>query len=211
MRTATDFNQYYAKPDPWQISRARFRDRVLRRCVKKTVAGRSVLELGCGEGHLTGAIFSSARSVTGVDLSDVAISRAQAKGLANAQFKATDFLNTSFKGFDVIAAIECLYYLTPADQTAFFDKVAREHSGRELILSAPIVGANKFRRYFTHTELMATFASHHMTVTAFHNLNVNRCGVLTTAAAVAARIVPAILDWLPASMIYQRLYKIRIM
>ena len=53
MRTAADFNLYYAAPDPWHISHAQFRDKVLRRCLKPFIRNKSVLELGCGEGHLT--------------------------------------------------------------------------------------------------------------------------------------------------------------
>jgi len=37
MRTAADFNLYYATPDPWHISHAQFRDRVLRRWLKPFV------------------------------------------------------------------------------------------------------------------------------------------------------------------------------
>ena len=170
-----------------------------------------MLELGCGEGHLTEATFSEARTVTGADISDVAIARAKARNLPNARFENIDFLRMPFEGFDIIAALECVYYLSPEEQEAFFEKVAKEHHGKTLILSAPIIGENKFRRYFTNAELMATFARHGMKVEAFHNLNVNRHNALTTAAAVAARIMPAILDWLPAPMIYQRLYIIRMM
>src|ERR1700761_3051702 len=60
MRTAADFNLYYAAPDPWHISHARFRDKVLRRRMRPFIRGKSVLELGCGEGHLTQAIFGKA-------------------------------------------------------------------------------------------------------------------------------------------------------
>src|SRR5882757_2444506 len=77
MRTAADFNLYYAAPDPWHISHARFRDNVLRRYLKPFIRDKSVLELGCGEGHLTQTIFSKARSVVGIDISDVAIARAK--------------------------------------------------------------------------------------------------------------------------------------
>src|SRR5712675_1944723 len=52
MRTTEDFNLYYATPDPWHVARSRFRDRVLRRCLKQFIRDRFVLELGCGEGHL---------------------------------------------------------------------------------------------------------------------------------------------------------------
>ena len=70
MRTAEDFNLYYATPDPWHISRSRFRDRVLRRCLGRFIRDKSVLELGCGEGHLTRAVFGRARSVVGILLAE---------------------------------------------------------------------------------------------------------------------------------------------
>ena len=111
MRTAGDFNLYYATPDPWHVSRSRFRDKVLRRCLGRYIRDKSVLELGCGEGHLTRAIFGRARSVVGIDISDVAIARAKALNLPNARFENADLLQTSFEGYDVIAAIECIHYL----------------------------------------------------------------------------------------------------
>ena len=58
MRTAADFNLFYARPDPWQIEHAKFRDNILRTRLADLVRGRSVLELGCGEGHLTEAILA---------------------------------------------------------------------------------------------------------------------------------------------------------
>ena len=97
MRTAADFNLYYAAPDPWHISQARFRDNVLRRRLKPFIRDKSVLELGCGEGHLTQTIFSKARSVVGIDISDVAIARAKSLNLPNAIFESADFLQASFE------------------------------------------------------------------------------------------------------------------
>ena len=119
MRTAADFNLYYAAPDPWHISHARFRDNVLRRCLKPFIRDKSVLELGCGEGHLTQTIFSKARSVVGIDISDVAIARAKSLNLPNAIFESADFLQASFEGYDVIAAIECVYYLSLESRERF--------------------------------------------------------------------------------------------
>jgi cyclopropane fatty-acyl-phospholipid synthase-like methyltransferase len=84
------------------------------------VTNKAVLELGCGEGHLTASIFRKAARVCGVDISAIAISRATALSLPNASFQASDFLNVSFAGHDVIAAIECIYYLAPEEQEAFF-------------------------------------------------------------------------------------------
>jgi hypothetical protein len=40
------------------------------------------------------------------------------------------FLDAFCEGYGAIAAIECLFYLSPSEQEAFFDKVAREHPAR---------------------------------------------------------------------------------
>jgi predicted TPR repeat methyltransferase len=214
MRTAADFNQFYAaEGDPWHISRARFRDKGLRRSISKFVAGKSVLELGCGEGHLTQSIFSETRMVTGVDISDIAIERAKARNIQNARFENSDFLKISFDGYDVITAIECLYYLAPEEQEAFFEKVAREHGWKIMIMSGPIIGENEHRKYFTHQSLLETFARHGMDVIEFHNLNVYRTTPLANIPAVLVRLPLGdwLLDYLPSSMVYQRSYIIQIM
>src|SRR5262245_44173251 len=111
LRSAGDFDAYYRSPDPWGISKAVRRDKALASIVGPCVVSKSILELGCGEGHLTAAIFRDAQSIKGVDISPVAVSRAMALSLPNASFEAADFLDVSFCGYDVIVAIECLYYL----------------------------------------------------------------------------------------------------
>jgi ubiquinone/menaquinone biosynthesis C-methylase UbiE len=62
LRNAADFDSYYQSPDPWGIGRASRRDRALSRIIGPYVAGKTVLELGCGEGHLTASIFRDAKS-----------------------------------------------------------------------------------------------------------------------------------------------------
>jgi predicted TPR repeat methyltransferase len=216
VRTASDFDAYYAKTDPWRISSARSRDNALRRSVARFVTGKRVLELGCGEGHLTQALFFDAASVKGIDISGVAIERAIGKRLPNATFENLDFLDISYEGYGVIAAIECLYYLSASEQEAFFAKVAREHSGKTLIISCPIIGQNEHRKYFTHKEVLDTLARHGISVIEFHNLNVHRKTprVNRAVANVAAALVRAPfgrlwLNALPDRLIYQRCYVAR--
>ncbi len=208
MRTADDFNRYYATPDPWRISRATFRDRVLRRHLTRAIRNKSVLELGCGEGHLTQAIFHKARSVVAVDISDVAIARAKSLSLRNARFQTADLLETSFGGYDVIAAIECIYYLSRQEQAAFLEKVAREHSGKMLLLSGPIID---YQRYFSHRRLMFAFKTFGFTVVKFHNLSVYWHPLSSRIVANLLKLPLGymLLDWLPERMIYQRLYALR--
>jgi predicted TPR repeat methyltransferase len=184
---------------------------VLRQRLHRFVCGKSVLELGCGEGHLTQAVFSQARAVTGIDISEVAIRRASALHLCNARFENRDFLRTSFEGYDVIAAIECLYYLLPNEQEEFFAKVAREHERKLLIISGPIIGENQHRKYFTHAGLLETFGQHGLSVVEWRNLYVNRIGALRTIAAVLVRLPGCLwlIDWIPKSLVYQRCYVVR--
>ncbi|HEY7845329.1 MAG TPA: class I SAM-dependent methyltransferase [Bradyrhizobium sp.] len=208
MRTADDFNRYYATPDPWGVTRATFRDRVLRRHLTRSTRNKSVLELGCGEGHLTQVVFHKAKSVMAVDISDVAIARAKSLNLRNAGFRTADLLETSFGGYDVIAAVECIYYLSHQEQGAFLDKVARQHSGKLLLLSGPI---NDYQRYFSHRRLMFQFKALGFTVVRFHNLSVYWHPLSSRIVANLLKLPLGyrLLDWLPERMIYQRLYALR--
>jgi SAM-dependent methyltransferase len=212
LRTAADFDSYYQSPDPWGIGRASRRDRALSRVVGPYVAGQDVLELGCGEGHLTASILGGARRVRGVDISAVAIARANARALPNASFQVSDFLNVAFAGYDIITAIECLYYLSPDEQEAFFRKLVREHAGGLVILSGPIIGANEHRSYFTDGVLRTTFARHGLSLIEWRNLNAyRRAGLAATAAAALLRLPlsSALLDRLPERLVYQRCYVAR--
>ena len=208
MRTVDDFNRYYATPDPWGVSRATFRDRVLRRHLTRPTRNRSVLELGCGEGHLTQAVFRRARFVNAVDISDVAIARAKLLNLPHARFQTADLLDISLAGYDVIAAIECIYYLSHEDQILFLKKVAREHAGKLLLLSGPIID---YQRYFGHKRLMYQFKELGFTVVKIRNLSVYWHPVWFRIVANLLKLPLGhmLLDWLPERMIYQRLYVVR--
>jgi len=208
MRTAADFNLYYGTPDPWHVSRSRFRDRVLRRSLTQFIRDRFVLELGCGEGHLTEAVFGKARSVVGVDISDVAIARAQSLELSNARFENADLLQISYKGYEVIAAIECIHYLSHPEQGAFLEKVAKEHAGKMLLLSGPIVD---YTHYFSHRRLMHEFTTLGFSLVKSSNLSVywHPPSSRIVANLVKLPLGYMALDWLPEQMIYQRLYALR--
>ena len=204
MRTAADFNLYYATPDTWHISHAQFRDKVLRRRLKRFIRDKSVLELGCGEGHLTHAVFGKARSIVGIDISDVAIARAKSLNLPNARFESGDFLQASFEGYDVITALECVYYMSFEEQGVFLEKVAREHPGKILLLSVQ-----------SSTTEDTSAISDRCSVTTlgfvplkFYNLSLYW---YPPSSRIIANLIKlplgyTLLDWIPKSMVYQRLY-----
>jgi SAM-dependent methyltransferase len=167
-----------------------------------------VLELGCGEGHVTQAVFHRARSVIAVDISDVATARAKLLHLRNARFDTADFLDISFEGYDVIAAIECIYYLSDQERGAFLRRLAREHSGKLLLLSGPIID---YQRYFGHRRLMFQFEAVGFTVVRYNNLSVYWHPLSSRIVANLLKLPLGylLLDWLPERMIYQRLYVLR--
>lgn len=208
MRTAGEFNQFYFRPDPWDISRAKVRNNALQRWLGALVKDKSVLELGSGEGFLTERLFGDCKSVLGIDISNVAIERASAKNLKNATFKQTDFIECSFEGFDIITAIDCLYYLKPEEQERFFQKVAKEHAGKLLIISGPIIGQSDQNNYFTHKKLLRTFNTFGFILRGFRNLSVYWHPLPSHFVANIVKLPfgHLVLDRLPVSMIYQRLY-----
>jgi 2-polyprenyl-3-methyl-5-hydroxy-6-metoxy-1,4-benzoquinol methylase len=208
MRTAADFNNLYANPDPWGIDKAARRDRALARIIAPHVEGKTVLELGCGEGHLTATVFQSAAWVTGVDISQVAILRTPK--LANARFAAMDFMSpdVSFEGQDVIAALECLYYLSPEEQEAFFRKLNDQHRGT-FIMSAPIIGSNQHRDYYTHEGLLKTFKRYKLTVVEHGNVSVYWKGLGGKLAVVASKLSDRVIQFCPERFVYQRCYVLK--
>jgi hypothetical protein len=100
--------------------------------------------------------------------------------------------------------------LTPQDQAALFEKVAKEHRGM-LILSGPIIGEDENRKYFTHQGLIEAFVSHSLHVQEFHNLNFYRRGAWNILAVLARlSFCSRLLDLVPERLVYQRCYAVRI-
>jgi trans-aconitate methyltransferase len=79
-----------------------------------------VVELGCGEGGLPALLPpGSFCGYHGVDISEVAVSRARVRGMANCTFSAGRLEQwTAEPGMNLIVAEEVLYYLAPADRRA---------------------------------------------------------------------------------------------
>lgn len=208
MRTAADFNLVYASPDPWLTAKPSVRERNLRRFILPIIEGKSVLELGCGEGHLTRKLLSRASNVTAIDISSVAISRAQSQRIANATFFCGDFLDISFARHDIVLALECLYYLSIEEQERFFGKLAREHAGRLIALSSPIIDD---ARYFSRDALPRFAAAMGFHLVDQHNLSIYWKPFSLRIVANLAKLPSGhlLVDILPDSVIYQRLYLLR--
>jgi 2-polyprenyl-3-methyl-5-hydroxy-6-metoxy-1,4-benzoquinol methylase len=203
LRTAQDFNDLYATQDPWRVDGHGFRTKALRRAIGRYVAGRRVLELGCGEGNLTGTIFADAALVHGVDISDVAVARARRRGLHHATFEISDMLRVETRGYDVIALIEALYYLDVAEQDQLLARIAGQHRG-VTIISAPITGG----KYFTDGDLRETFRRHGLRLIEARNLSVDFStpARLLLGQAIRRCGSASMLDLLPERFVRQRIY-----
>jgi hypothetical protein len=87
-------------------------------------------------------------------------------------------------------------------------KVAREHSGKMLFLSGPIID---YQRHFSHRRLMLEFKALGFRVVRFHNLSVYWQPLSSRIVANLLKLPLGymLLDWVPERMIYQRLYALR--
>lgn len=106
------------------------------------VAGKKVLDIACGEGIGIGLLLEwGAAEVVGVDLSQAAISAAQAAFLdhPNARFVCSDalaFLEQYGADFDIIISVETIEHLP--DPEAFLKKLAeKRRADATVIISCP--------------------------------------------------------------------------
>lgn len=108
-------NRLYAMEDPWEMTshreQLRFRETnaFIAQCMGRV---GSLLELGCGEGHQSVHLAGLCDRLVGIDVSERAVNRAQAR-LPNAKFIVADIagLTTAAPPFDLVVACEMLYYV----------------------------------------------------------------------------------------------------
>ena len=89
--------------------------------------GHSALDLGCGVGHGTIYLCNKGLQVTAVDVFQEALDRLQAKlpddhpvTIVKSDFASLDYLEYSF---DVVAAVNALYFVPPGDFDEFWQRL----------------------------------------------------------------------------------------
>jgi ubiquinone/menaquinone biosynthesis C-methylase UbiE len=113
-----------------------------RRRVKDEARGRSFLEYGCGTGSVAFDLAGSAKQVTGIDISDVAIHKAKQtarrKGLGNVEFVVdnAESMQLPDKSVDVIAGSGIVHHLDIPKAMAEVRRVLR--SGGIAIFAEPL-------------------------------------------------------------------------
>ncbi len=89
--------------------------------------GLTALELGCGVGHGTAHLYAHGLEVTAVDIYKEALNRVRSKLPAchRVQLVERDFRQLAFpeQSFDMIVAINALYFLSPIEFSGFWARL----------------------------------------------------------------------------------------
>jgi len=113
----------------------------------------------------------------GVDISQTAIDRAPK--IENASFIAASMTDFDYSNFDLVTMLECLYYLSEADQHRVLSKIKTP-----LIISAPIIGENEHRRYYTRETLIRLLFEHGFSVDRSFIMSLRWDGSLASKIAI---------------------------
>jgi SAM-dependent methyltransferase len=136
------FNWLYRREDPYALMESDYEKAKLALVVETVGAvvghARSALEIGCGEGKLTGHLAPICDRVVAVDISDLAVARAK-KSLADAPHvevrQADVFTHELTESFDLVVCSEVLFYFEPNQLPGIVKKVAdRVAVGGRLLL-----------------------------------------------------------------------------
>ena len=108
--------------------------------IQHLVAGKRVLDVACGEGYGSALLSRVASAVSGVDISNEAITHATAKYLTQKNLKFIEASCTQLPfadhSFDVVVSFETIEHITEHD--AFLDEIKRVLStDGMLIISSP--------------------------------------------------------------------------
>jgi len=124
---------YRVEEDPWQIGSADARryEIYLQTLERLKPAGgfASALDLGCGKGAFTARLAGLARSVTGVEISDIAVSKARSAhpDICFIQGDARRLSAMRFAGgsFDLVVCSDLIAYFSPPEAELLLGEVKR--------------------------------------------------------------------------------------
>jgi SAM-dependent methyltransferase len=152
--------------EPWFVTgRASQLDRY-ERCLRMIHGAgttfRRALDVGCAQGHFTRLLAEFCDSVVGLDVSPVAIDGAKklSGGRANVEFRCGGFEPDAFEGaaFDLVCALEVLYYFDGAERGRFIERVRRVLSpGGVFLMTVNVYGDSKRKSRELMAEVGDTF------------------------------------------------------
>jgi len=133
----------YRIADPWNMESEleRFRFERTNALISKYFPDvRSILEVGCGEGHQSEYLLQVCDNLYGIDVSETAIDRARQR-VPSAQFAVADIFSHPWGDeagrFDLVVACEVLYYI--ADIEATVNEMSRVGNACLATIYAPAI------------------------------------------------------------------------
>lgn len=131
-------SSYRSQEDPWgtrTIPEKRIRYEELFRLLPRPPV-QAAVDLCCGEGDFTVGLAKVAKSVSGVDCSNIVIQRARER-LLSVSFEVSDVRDLTsdwFAQFELIAWLDGIYWLTPPESEQVLQKIAEGTKSQRLTL-----------------------------------------------------------------------------
>jgi SAM-dependent methyltransferase len=100
--------------------------------------GRTVLDIGCGEGHMLSALVRAGIKAEGVDLTAALAQRATSKGLTVAQENAADFIRREGYRFDTFLMLDFVEHIPFSDFLSILETTPK---GSRCIIQTPNVNS----------------------------------------------------------------------
>lgn len=176
LRSRAEWEQWYKNANPWGTEgsdKDRVREDAL---VQRLQFARfaSLLDLGCGEGHLTNVLAPLSKKTLAFDIADNALERARAR-YPQIDFRQGDLLDVIARPdiashpFDFVAVSEVLYYFqTDEEREQALAGIARLGTPSCLFyFSVLVTGASQHRRYFTYGEFIERISRHFNVIDTF--------------------------------------------
>lgn len=131
-----DFDRLYRlSADPFGIESYPYEQKKIQRVVDQIATQRfnHILDIGCGTGSLSRRIAPFADTVTAIDYSPQAITRAaQYDNPSNIRYTCVNLVTFSYETYDLILCSEVLYYLPTLDLLSFVE-IVKQQAGCTLI------------------------------------------------------------------------------
>lgn len=122
--------------EPWGLIQ-----QVHRHVNDKSIAGKRVLDIGCGDGWIEKMLLEKgAKRVDGIDISSEVIKKAKKRRLKKVTYQVGDAISIPFNKntFDAVVAFEVLEHIPPHGEAKMFSEVFRVlKPGGDFFLSTP--------------------------------------------------------------------------
>ena len=170
--TWSDHWSYNFRNDPkrlaFVLSRYKF-------AAKMGAQGRTVLELGCGEGIGATLLTESAVSYTGIDLDDAAIITARQNLTSEKyQFIYDDFMGKTLGSFETVVSLDVVEHIYPEHEAIYFETILQNLSENGMaIVGTPNVTAAPYASVASNLGHVNLFSQVRLKTTLeryFHNV-----------------------------------------